>query len=127
MKLRGRIFILGLAMVVALSTGALGQTRQLAWDGAQWKEFPQAIKVVYVKGVLNMAAYETASGGAGRGPCISKAFTEELKTKTMGQVVNEVDAYYKDNPGKMNTPVIDVLLRQCSKLCPPEKAAEKKK
>ena len=34
-----------------------------------------------------MAAYETAVGGAGRAVCISKEFTEELKTKTMGQVM----------------------------------------
>lgn len=118
--------MLALALLLVLGPGALAQ-QQLAWDGTHWKEFPQEIKVAYVKGVLNMAAYETASGGAGRALCISKAFTEELKAKTMGQVISEVDKYYQDNPGKLQTPVIDVLLRQCTKLCPPEPAKPEKK
>jgi hypothetical protein len=129
MNFKGKVGILGLAVLLALATGALAQSQQLAWDGSQWKEFNQEIKVAYVKGVLNMAAFETALGaGGGTAPCVSRAFTEELKTKTLGQVITEVDKFYKDNPGKMNTPVIEVVLQRCTKLClvtPP--AGEKKK
>jgi len=122
MKLRVLMGILVLAVLLASAPGAQA-IQQLAWDGSQWKEFTQEIKVAYLKGVLNMAAYETASGGPSRGACISRAFTEELKTKNLGQVVAEVDKFYKENPGKLNTPVIDVMMRASTKLCPPETAA----
>jgi hypothetical protein len=123
MKLRVLTGILALAALFIWAAGAQGQP-QLAWDGNQWKDFPQEIKVAYLKGVLNMAAYETASGGGGRGPCISRAFTEELKAKTLGQVITEVDKFYRENPGKMNMPVIDVMMRASTKLCPPEPVAK---
>ncbi|MBI4642936.1 MAG: hypothetical protein HY790_00660 [Deltaproteobacteria bacterium] len=127
MNFKGKAAILGLVVLLALATGALAQSQPLAWDGTQWKEFNQAIKVAYVKGVLNMASFETAMGGAGRAACVSRAFTEELKTKTLGQVIAEVDKFYKENPGKMKTPVIEVLMQRCTKLCPPEPPAKEKK
>lgn len=126
MKFRGKAAILALALGLALAANGLAQ-ENLAWTGTEWKEFTHQLKVAYVKGVLNMAAYETAAGGSGRSICISKAFTEELKAKTMGQVIAEVDKFYRETPGKMNTPVIDVLLRQCSLLCPAEPPAAQKK
>ncbi len=128
MNFKGKVGILGLALLLALATGALAQSQQLAWDGTQWKVFPQEIKVAYVKGVLNMAAFETASAGPAGAPCISRSFTEELKTKTLGQVIAEVDKFYKDNPGKIKTPVIEVVLQRCTKLCavpPPAKGPKK--
>ncbi len=127
MNFKGKYAILGMAVLLALATGALAQSQPLAWDGTHWKEFNQDIKVAYVKGVLNMAAFETAMGGAGRAACVSKAFTEELKTKTLGQVIAEVDKFYKENPGKMKTPVIEVVLQRCTKLCPVEPPAKEKK
>jgi len=45
----------------------------------------------------------------------------------VGQVVAEVDKFYQDNPKKMSTPVIEVILRTCTKLCPPEAPAGVKK
>jgi hypothetical protein len=129
MKIKTKALISGLAVVFFLCGAALAQPRQpqLAWDGRQWKEFPHELKVAYVKGILNMASFENAMGGAGRAACISRTFTEELQTKTLGQVIAEVDKYYKDNPGKMNTPVIEVILRRCTSLCPPEPPTPEKK
>lgn len=127
MNFKGKAAILGLVVLLALAAGALAQSQPLAWDGTHWKEFNQDIKVAYVKGVLNMAAFETATGGAGRTACISRAFTEELKTKTLGQVIAEVDKFYQENPGKMKTPVIEVLMQRCTKLCPVEPPAKEKK
>jgi len=123
MKLRLWMGILVLA-VLLVPAAAAAAVQPLAWDGAQWKEFTPEIKTAYLKGVLNMAAYETASGGAGRAVCISRAFTEELKTKNLGQVIAEVDKFYKENPDKMKMPVIDVMMRASTKLCPPETAAK---
>ncbi len=85
------------------------------------------VKVAYIKGVGNMADVEVGSGSSGRAACISKGFVDELKTKTIGQVVQEVDKYYQDNPQKLTTPVIEVVLLRCTKLCPPEAAAPEKK
>jgi hypothetical protein len=53
---------------------------------------------------------------------------DDLKTRTVMQIIREVDKFYQDNPGKLDTPVIEVVLRRCTKVCPPEtpKGAVKK-
>jgi hypothetical protein len=127
MNFKGKAGILGLVVLLALMSGALAASPPIAWDGTHWQQFNQEVKVAYVKGVLNMASFETAVGGAGRGPCVSRAFTEELKSKTLGQVITEVDKFYKENPGKLKTPVIEVLLQRCTKLCIVEPPAKGKK
>lgn len=127
MKFRSMSAILGLALSFALATPTLAAEKGFLWDGSQWKDMTVELKVAYIKGVGNMADVEVASGGGGRAACISKGFVAELKTKTVGQVVQEVDKYYQDNPQKLSTPVIEVVLLKCTKLCPPEQAAEKKK
>jgi hypothetical protein len=52
---------------------------------------------------------------------------DELKAKTLGQIVSDVDAYYKENPEKMDTSVIEVVLRRSTKVCPPVTGAMDKK
>ena len=37
------------------------------------------------------------------------------------------DKFYKENPGKVKTPVIEVLMQRCTKLCPPEAPVKGKK
>jgi hypothetical protein len=127
MKLRTKAFILGLAIFFALTPVVLAQSQQLAWDGTHWKEFPMEVKVAYIKGVGNMASFENSVGGAGKAPCISRSFVEELKGKTIAQVVADVDKYYADNPAKVKTPVIEVILRQSTKICAPGATAMEKK
>ncbi len=126
MRLTGKAAIIGLAILCAWSTAALAVEKGFLWDGNQWKDMTPELKVAYVKGIGNMADFEVATGGAGRSFCISKGFVDELKTKTVAQVVADVDAFYKENPGKMSTSVIEVILRKCTKLCPPEAAPKKK-
>ncbi len=118
--------MVGLAILFAWSTAALAAEKGFLWDGTQWKDMTPELKVAYVKGIGNMADFETASGGGGRAFCISKGFVDELKTKTVAQVVQEVDNYYQQNPGKMSTSVLEVILRSSTKLCPPEAPAPKK-
>jgi hypothetical protein len=127
MKFRGKAAMLALALVFALAIPILAADKGFLWDGSHWKDMSAELKVAYIKGVGNMADVEVASGGSGRAACISKGFVDELKTKTIGQVVQEVDKYYKDNPQKMSTPVIEVVLLKCTKLCPPEAAVTEKK
>jgi hypothetical protein len=131
MKLRSIACLLGLMVFSLMASGALaaetGAQQGFLWDGSHWKEMSPDVKIAYVKGIGNMADVENAVGGKGRAACISRAFVDELKKKTVGQVVSEVDEFYKTNPAKMNTPVVEVILRASTKLCPPEAAGIEKK
>jgi hypothetical protein len=111
-------------MLFALGTTALATEKGFLWDGTQWKDMTRDIKVAYVKGIGNMADFENAASGSGQAACISKGFVAELKTKTIDQVIAEVDKFYKENPAKLDLPVVAVILQRCTKLCAP--AAEKK-
>ena len=126
MKFRGRAWVLALVMLLALGTAALAAEKGFLWDGTQWKDMTTDIKVAYVKGIGNMADFETAAANSIRtpAPCISQGFVDELKTKTIAQVIAEGDAFYKENPAKLDLPVVAVILQRCTKLCAP--AAEKK-
>jgi hypothetical protein len=119
MKFRGRAWVLMLVMLLVLGTAALAAEKGFLWDGTQWKDMTGDIKVAYVKGIGNMADFENAAGGAGRAACISKGFVDELKTKTISQVIAEVDKFYKENPSKLDLPVVAVILQRCTKLCAP--------
>ncbi|MBM4293496.1 MAG: hypothetical protein FJ126_01140 [Deltaproteobacteria bacterium] len=125
-RINRKTFAWGLAILLALAPAALAQTQMVAWDGSHWKDLTQELKVAYVLGIGNMASFETAMGGSGRAVCISKAFVDELKTKTVGQVVTEVDQYYKEKPDRAKVPVIDVILQRCTKLCAADPPKEKK-
>lgn len=70
-----------------------------------------------------MADFEVAASGRDRAGCISLGFVDELKGKSVDAILQEVDKYYKENPGKMNTPVVEVVLRQCTALCKPQAPA----
>jgi hypothetical protein len=106
-------------MLLALSTVALATEKGFLWDGTQWKDMTNDIKVAYVKGIGNMADFETAAAGSAPPPCISKGFVDELKTKTIAAVIAEVDKFYNENPAKLNLPVIAVIMQRCTKLCAP--------
>ena len=112
-------------ILFALATAALAVEKGYLWDGTQWKTMPAEIKVAYIQGIGNMADFENAAGGAGRAACISKGFVDELQTKTIMQVIAEVDKFYKDTPDKLKLPVIAVILQRCTKLCAAP-AAEKR-
>ena len=126
MKLRGSAWVLALVVLLALGTAALAAEKGFLWDGTQWKDMTNDIKVAYVKGIGNMADFETAAATSitTPPPCISKGFVDELKTKTIAQVIAEVDKFYKENPAKLDMPVVAVILQRCTKLCAPK--AEKK-
>jgi hypothetical protein len=124
MKFKGLVGVSVLALVFALATGALAAKTGFLWDGTHWKDMSNDLRVAYVKGIGNMADFETAAAGSGPAPCLAKGFVDELKTKTISQVIAAVDKYYQENPGKMDMPVIAVIMERCTKLCAP--AAGKK-
>jgi hypothetical protein len=113
-------------MVVGLLVGALATTAPAAetgkpflWDGSHWQQVSEDGKAGYIFGLGNLADYELAAAGTRKTACISRAFVDELKTRTVLQIVQEVDAFYKENPSKLNTSVIEVVLERCTKVCPP--------
>ncbi len=127
MRTKGLACVSVLVLLCALATAALAAKQGFLWDGKQWKEMNTEIKVSYVKGICNMADFENAAGGTGGAACIARGFVDELKTKSIAQVVAEVDKFYKDNPAKLSTPVITVIMERCTKLCKVAPPAGKKK
>jgi len=125
MKFRVIACVSVLVMLCALATAALAAEKGFLWEGTHWKDMSPDLKVAYVKGIGNMADFEIAAAGSAPPPCISKGFVDELKTRTIAQVIAEVDKYYKENPGKMDMPVIAVIMQRCTKLC--EAPAARKK
>ena len=126
MRGKGMTLALVVCFLLTVPTGALAQPKMLQLDGTLWKTLPQGEKMAYITGMGNMASFETAMGGAGRAACISKAFVDELKDKTIDHIVAEVDVFYKGQPEKLKTPVIEVVLQRCTALCPPEIGALEK-
>jgi len=125
MKFRGLACVSVLVILFALATAALAVEPGFLWTGTDWKALSPELKSTYVKGIGNMADFENAAGGAGRAACISKGFVDELKTKSVGQIIAEVDKFYQENPQKLDMPVIVVIMQRCTKLCPAP-AVEKK-
>jgi hypothetical protein len=121
MKIAMKTCLVGLALVLAVTGIALAQEmKPELWNGTHWKEMSPEVKVAYIKGIGNMADFEVAVSGKERAGCIAVGFVDELKGKTVDGIVKEVDKYYKENPGKLNTPVLEVVLRQCTALCKPQ-------
>lgn len=125
-----RALILSLAIlgVGALVGGALALDtgRAFLWNGSHWEQVSTDGKIGYVFGIGNLADFETAAAGSRKPPCVSRAFVNELKAKKVMDIVQEVDRYYQENPSKLDTPVIEVVLRRCTALCPPETPSRKK-
>jgi hypothetical protein len=131
MKFCGKSALLALVLALVLAGGALAAMGKAELiNGAHWNKWSNQDKLVYIRGLGNWADFITEAQGQ-RGKtfefCISKVFVDELKVKSLGNIVAEVDAYYQENPGKLNTSVIEVVLRRCTNACPPEGGAREKK
>ena len=74
MKFKGVAGVSVLVMLIALATAALAAEKGFLWDGTQWKDMTKDIKVAYVKGIGNMADFETAAGGLRPGPLYLQGF-----------------------------------------------------
>ena len=133
MKFRRKTALLAVGLSLALITGALGAMERAEMiNGTHWTKWSEGDKLIYVRGIGNWADFVTAAQtqtqkGKTWEFCISKVFVDELKAKTLGQVVADVNAYYQAHPEKMGTPVIEVILRRSTKVCPPETGAMEKK
>jgi hypothetical protein len=118
MKLWGRI-VLALSLALLLASGALAAMEKAEMiDGTHWTKWSDDSKLVYIRGLTNFADFMTAAHtqkGKNYEFCLSKVVVNELKAKSLGQIAADVDAYYKANPGKMDTSVIEVVLSPAAK------------
>ena len=122
-------------LVAGVMVGALAGTapavdtnQAFLWNGVHWQQVTTEGKAGYIFGIGNLADYEVAASKGRKLTCISRAFVDDLKTRTVMQIIQEVDKYYQDNPGKLGTPVIEVVLGQLTKASPAQvPAGETKK
>jgi hypothetical protein len=113
-------------LVLAMGAPAQEKGKGFLWDGNFWKQLSMDAKLGYIGGIGNLADFEMAAS-KGKAFCVSQTFAEELKHKTPLAIVEEVDKFYQENPGKLNTSVIEVVLRRCTTVCPPEAPSGEKK
>jgi hypothetical protein len=120
MKSRAALAFLMIVLGLALAGGAWAQQRAEMINGNHWAKWSQEDKLVYVRGLTNWADF-ISEAQAQRGKTseysMSKVLVDELKNKTLGQIVSDIDAYYRENPGKMNDSVIEAMLRHCTNVC----------
>jgi hypothetical protein len=121
--MRSTVIILMVGLMVgflAVTAPAVDTNQAFLWNGVHWQQVTMEGKAGYVFGIGNLADFELAASKGKKLACISSAFVDDLKKRTVMQIITEVDKFYQDNPGKMDTPVIQVVLMRCTKACPPE-------
>ena len=127
MGLRSKIWPIVLVLLLGVTSGAWAAQKAFLWDGSHWSQVSFEAKAGYIFGIGNLADFESAVTH-GKGACISRAFSEEMKNKTVDQVIAAVDKFYKDHPDKQKTSVIEVVLQRCTSICQPQmKSGGKKK
>jgi hypothetical protein len=114
--------ILGLVLASSASAAAAPAGKAEMINGTHWTHMSQEDKLVYVRGLTNWADFivdaQAQRGNTGE-YCMSKVLVDALKTKSLGQIVTEVDIYYQKNPGNISKSVIEAILRGATKICEP--------
>jgi hypothetical protein len=111
-------------LVVGVMVGALAaaapavDNQAFLWNGVHWQQITQEGKAGYIFGIGNLADYEVAASKDRKQVCVSRAFVDVMKNKTPLQIIQQVDRYYQDNPGKLDTLVMEVVLGQSTKPAP---------
>jgi hypothetical protein len=113
------LFLVGL-MVAALAPAApaVDTNQAFLWNGVHWQQVTTEGKAGYIFGIGNLADYELAAAKGKKLAGISQVFVDDLKTRTVLQIIQDVDKYYQDNPGNLGTPVIEVILGRLAKASP---------
>ena len=104
--------------VLAAAAPAVDTNQAFLWNGVHWQQVTMEGKAGYIFGIGNLADYEVAASKDRKQVCVSRSFVEVMKTKTPLQIIQQVDQYYQDNPGKLDTLVIEVILGQLIKASP---------
>ena len=113
------LFVVGVMVgALAAATPAVETNQAFLWNGVHWQQVNQDGKAGYIFGIGNLADYEVAASKDRKQVCVSRAFVDVMKSKTPMQIIQQVDKYYQDNPGKLDTLVIEVILGQLIKPAP---------
>jgi hypothetical protein len=117
---RRALILLAALLCLCLTYAVPAQTQDKAflWDGTHWQQVSMDGKAGYIFGIGNLADFEVAAS-KGKAPCVSQVFANDLKKRTVLQIVEEVDKFYQENPTKLNTSVLEVVLQRCTAFCPP--------
>jgi hypothetical protein len=95
--------------LAALPAGGQG----VLWDGSHWARSSQDGKLGYLWGLSNLADLEvSAAAKAGTISAVSQAVRQEMQRATALELLQEVDRFYRENPDKTTTTVLEVLLRR---------------
>ncbi len=129
MKLAVILLVAGVMVSGLVGTSPAVDTNQaFLWNGVHWQQVTVEGKAGYIFGIGNLADYEVAASRGKKLACVSRVFVDEMKTKTVMQIIQDVDKYYQESPEKLSTPVIEVVLRQLTKASPAQvPAGETKK
>jgi hypothetical protein len=123
MKIAVILLVVGVMVGALAATAPAAETSQaFLWNGVHWQQVSIEGKAGYIFGVGNMANYEVAAARGRKVACVSQVLMEEMKKKTVMEIIAGVDKYYQDNPGKVDALVIDVILGQLIKISPGEVA-----
>jgi hypothetical protein len=116
MRAAATLLVVGV-MVAALAAAApaVDTNQAFLWNGVHWQQVTQEGKAGYIFGIGNLADYEVAASKDRKQVCVSRAFVDVMKPRTPLQIIQQVDRYYQDNPGKLDTLVIEVILGQLIK------------
>ncbi len=124
---RQKIAIALAGLLLGAVTVAWAMPKGLIWTGVHWAQVSQEAKSAYVFGLGNLADFEVAGAkAAGSSACVSQAMVKELTDKNVEQVVKEVDRFFQDHPDRVQTTVIEVILREALKACLTDKGEAKK-
>ena len=104
-----------MAGALAAAAPAVDTNQAFLWNGVHWQQITTEGKAGYIFGIGNLADYEVAASKDRKQVCVSRAFVDVMKTKTPLEIIQQVDKYYQDNPGKLDTLVIEVILGQLIK------------
>jgi hypothetical protein len=125
MNLRGKMAFLAPLLVLVFAAGAWGAVEKAEMiSGVQWAQWSNQDKLVYIRGISNYVDFDSAAQiqtmkhKGKRWFSISIGLAKVLKTKTLGQVVADVDNFYRNNPGNQDVSVIEVIFKHCAKMCP---------
>ena len=112
------LFVVGVMAGALAAAAPAADNQAFLWNGVHWQQVTQEGKAGYIFGIGNLADYEVAASKDRKQVCVSRAFVDVMKNKTPLQIIQQVDQYYRDNPAKVDTLVIEVVLGQLIKPAP---------
>jgi osmotically inducible lipoprotein OsmB len=78
-------------------------------------------------GMGKLAGFKVAATRS-KGPAgLLKTFADDVKSRAVMHVVQDVDKFHQENSGTLDTPVIEMVLRRCTKAGPPDTVRRKYK